>query len=67
MWYENPHAAGSINAVKLGGQILERNEGEETMPFIRRVAEWASAIHSANVKAQGMAPAETTINEKNND
>lgn len=48
LWYENPQAAGTINAVELDGQILERKDGEQTMPWIRRAAEWASAIHSAN-------------------
>ena len=50
LWYENPHAAGTINAVELDGQILERKDGEQTLPWIRRAAEWASAIHSANAK-----------------
>ena len=56
LWYENPHAAGTINAVELDGQILERNEGEQTMPWIRRVGEWASAIHSANAQSEATPP-----------
>lgn len=51
LWYENPHAAGTINAVELDGQILERQEGEQTMPWIRRAAEWAEAIHSASKRS----------------
>jgi len=54
LWYENPRAAGSINAVELDGQILERKDGEQTMPWIRSVAEWASAIHSANLSGKAL-------------
>lgn len=46
LWYDSPYAAGSINAVELDGQILERGDGEPTLQWIRRAAEWASAIHA---------------------
>jgi len=46
LWYDNPAAAGSIDAVELDGRILERQHGEPTLEWIRRASEWASAIHA---------------------
>jgi len=48
LWFEKPEAAGSINAVELDGKILERDENEHTLAWIRRVEAWAHKIHSAN-------------------
>lgn len=45
LWYENPKAAGSIDAVEMYGEKLFREQDEESMPWIRRVAAWASEIH----------------------
>lgn len=53
LWYEKPEAAGRVNAVKLNGKILERNDKESTMAWIRRVAAWANDIHSANQLKEG--------------
>ena len=50
LWYKNPHAAGTINAVELGGQILERKDNEPTLAWIKRAGEWASEIHKRNQK-----------------
>lgn len=53
LWYDKPEAAGRINAVELNGKILERNDKESTMAWIRRVAAWANDIHSANQLKEG--------------
>lgn len=45
-WYESPHAAGTVNAVELDGQVLERKGDERTLDWIKRVAEWAAEIHA---------------------
>lgn len=45
MWYENARAAGTIDAVKLHGHILERDPGESSLSWIKRVAEWAAPIN----------------------
>lgn len=45
LWYENPYAAGDINAVELNGQFLYRTEDESSLNWIKRVSAWASEIH----------------------
>lgn len=48
LWYEDPNAAGSIDAVELYGQRIFRTQHEGTMYWVRRVARWADRLHSAN-------------------
>lgn len=48
LWYNNPKAEGEVNAVRLDGQIIERMDGELTLPWIHRVADWASDIYRKN-------------------
>jgi len=47
MWYENPHAAGAIDAVEINGHILIRNPNEGTWNWIKRASEWAKTIHKS--------------------
>lgn len=46
MWYENPHAAGSIDAVELDGEILCRRGEEDGLAWIKRAGVWAAEIHA---------------------
>lgn len=41
LWYSNPRSAGSIDAIQIAGRFLYRNDGELTLPWIRRCAEFA--------------------------
>lgn len=52
LWYENPQAAGSIDAVGMYGEKLFREQDEESMPWIRRVATWAEGLHKRHAVAQ---------------
>ena len=51
LWYRNPAAAGEIDGVELYGKRIFRNDDEETLEWVHRVADWASEIHSANVES----------------
>ena len=53
LWYQNPRAAGDIDAVELYGQRLIRHEDETSLAWIHRVAEWSSKLHSENAKDDG--------------
>ena len=52
LWYSTPGAAGSIDAVEINGRRIIRKEGGRALYWIHRVGEWASKIHSENVKDQ---------------
>lgn len=46
LWYRNPHAAGSINAIKIAGRLLYRDEGELMLAWIRRCSEFAAKVYA---------------------
>lgn len=50
LWYLNPKAAGSIDAVEIKGRRIFRNEDEPSLEWIDRVTNWAAKIHSENDK-----------------
>lgn len=52
-WHDDLPFARVIDAVELNGQQIFRNEGEHSLSFIHRVAEWAQGIFDvANAKDQ---------------
>ena len=51
LWYDNPMGIAMfapIDAVELYGKRLFREENEQSLPWVHRVAEWASALHAEN-------------------
>lgn len=46
LWYRNPMAAGSIDAVEMNNQRIYKEDGESTLQFIHRTAEWPEGIFS---------------------
>ena len=44
LWYEDARAAGTINAVELGGWVLYREEDEDATPWVRRVHRWVEGV-----------------------
>ena len=51
LWYHNPFGIAfspHIDAVELYGERLFREENEQNLPWVCRVSEWASALHSEN-------------------
>jgi len=40
LWYENPNAAGDIDAVNDNGAIIVRNEEDTNLQWMIRVTEW---------------------------
>jgi len=53
VWHDELPFARVIDAVEMNGQQIFRNEGEHSLSFIHRVADWAQDIFdSANAGAQ---------------